>query len=517
MEVLTQDTQGNLYVTGTFTAYCDLLPGQDELFIPEAGSYSNFLLKLTPSGEIDWIKPIDFEIEKLLFRNSSMLFVGSFNRQANIDLRDTATYMVTPQVTGERDLLVAEWDSSGALLWAETCVSPEEVWGVDLIIDKLGNIIVVGNAIEEPVNVDPGVTDTTLPVSGTFPDLFVVKYNPGGEFVWARHWGESYSILLNSILSQNGGELLFVMETHGVGMDMDPTADTDWFAPTDPVKYSMMVKLSADGDYLWGRGLDMPKCTASINQSGMITLIGTEARPGFDLDFMSSNVTELSESADQFICRYNSDFEVLDLQELSLPVVTAVNANEEASHLSYERPDAIGVWSVDHTLTNEGQEAWLDVGNRARPQWVQTDSESVYLNVDQFSNLNIDLNNENTFVPWSGPGPNIDITYHYPLLIRLSRSHFDSLLPINPPLPSDDLRVYPNPATVSARIHFPVDSRAHSISVINSEGIVVRTISDLRGAMEFELNVESLTSGQYFLKAEFEHQKVMVRKFVVLK
>lgn len=97
------------------------------------------------------------------------------------------------QSLGERDAFVAKFNHLGALLWVRSVggkiggtypvqVINARAFGYALAVDKVGNVTLAGTFDGTNLTIPP------VRLKG-LQDVFVVKFNPLGEMVWARDYG----------------------------------------------------------------------------------------------------------------------------------------------------------------------------------------------------------------------------------------------------------------------------------------------------------------------------------------
>ncbi len=95
-------------------------------------------------------------------------------------------------------MFVAKYDVNGFFEWAKSAIS-DEAQGSDIAIDSAGNCFVTGY-----FRVASTFGTTTLESDGFF-DLFLAKYDPDGELLWARNSGTSVAINAAGIALDAGG------------------------------------------------------------------------------------------------------------------------------------------------------------------------------------------------------------------------------------------------------------------------------------------------------------------------
>lgn len=113
--------------------------------------------------------------------------------------KSTATFGTSVfSSAGVEDVFLVKYDPTGAFLWAKQFGGPSIDIGYDVAVDALGNCYVTGSFMGQSV-----FGNVTLQSSGISDyDAFLVKVDPAGNILWARHgggssWDESRGIALS--------------------------------------------------------------------------------------------------------------------------------------------------------------------------------------------------------------------------------------------------------------------------------------------------------------------------------
>jgi len=85
---------------------------------------------------------------------------------------------------GGSDICIQKLDSNGHLIWAKSIGGIEDEYGGIVTTDNSGNVYISGT-FQETVDFDPG-TDVFNLTSGGELDMFILKLNPDGNFIWAK-------------------------------------------------------------------------------------------------------------------------------------------------------------------------------------------------------------------------------------------------------------------------------------------------------------------------------------------
>lgn len=105
---------------------------------------------------------------------------------------DSADFDVTPgqqMITsnGFYDVFVQKTGPDGNLIWATSFGSASFEYGTGITADAQGNVYVTG-VFDTDTDFDPGVGTTILSSNGQ-QDIFLVKFDPSGNFSWAGNVG----------------------------------------------------------------------------------------------------------------------------------------------------------------------------------------------------------------------------------------------------------------------------------------------------------------------------------------
>ncbi|TGM56581.1 SBBP repeat-containing protein [Leptospira adleri] len=161
------DASGNVYTTGSTFGNLD---GQ-----PLSGTQDLFVVKYDGAGNKQWTK--------LLGSPSGSSLTAAFgivlDRSANVIYATgaTGTNLDGQTLTGIQDIFLVKYDSSGNRLWTRLLGNPggnESAFGITS--DSFGNVFATGQSI--------GGFDGIAAIGAQ--DLFVVKYDSGGNKQWSR-------------------------------------------------------------------------------------------------------------------------------------------------------------------------------------------------------------------------------------------------------------------------------------------------------------------------------------------
>lgn len=152
---------------------------------------------------------------------------------------------------GMADIFIQKTDSSGNFIWARSFGGALNDYGYAVTSDDSGNVIITG-LFQHKVVFDSGSPlDTSYSNGGS--DVFILKLNSSGNFVWKKTLGGTNFDVGFSIIADAQGNIYTGGEIVGT-VDMDPGTSTDIFSTSSGNK-GFIQKLSNNGSYEWSKVL----------------------------------------------------------------------------------------------------------------------------------------------------------------------------------------------------------------------------------------------------------------------
>lgn len=173
-----------------------------------------------------------------------------------------------------QDFYLLKLDASGNFVWAKRIGGASGDSGRSLVIDKLGNVIVTG-IFSSSADFDPGPGVFTLSASGS--DIFILKLDNAGNFIWAKQFGGLNSAYAAPIKLDASGNIYTTGYFRGT-VDFNPGPATYTLNSVSGTFDAFVLKLDANGNFIWvkqlggssddfGRGLDID-AVGNIYSSG---------------------------------------------------------------------------------------------------------------------------------------------------------------------------------------------------------------------------------------------------------
>jgi hypothetical protein len=223
--------------------------------------------------------------------NGDVLTVGYFDGTADFD-PGPGVFNLTS--LGSTDVFVSRMSSSGNLIWAKSLGGLTGNYGFGITLDNSGNCYLAGY-YQGTMDCDPGAGTFNITSVG-LNDLFIVKLNQSGDFVWAKSFGGLADEFVYTLTIDNNG-FAVISGTFSLTVDFDPgpgvanltaTGSTDVF----------VLKLDALGNFVWVKQLAGNSLTYSrevkCDATGNIFVYGWfQGTVDFNPGPLSNNLTAL--------------------------------------------------------------------------------------------------------------------------------------------------------------------------------------------------------------------------------
>jgi hypothetical protein len=195
------DRRGNSYVTGRLEGAATFGAGEaNQTELTSAGFTDLFVAKYAPDGALLWARSASgtgseegsgIATDR---RGNSYLtgfFAGLFGDRATFGAGEANQTELTS--AGDLDVFVAKYAPDGALLWARSAGGTDGDQAFGTATDRRGNSYVTGSFAGMATFGAGEANQTELISAGGFNDVFVAKYGPDGDLLWARSAGGTNS------------------------------------------------------------------------------------------------------------------------------------------------------------------------------------------------------------------------------------------------------------------------------------------------------------------------------------
>ncbi len=188
------DIYGNLIIAGIF-ASPSVTFDTDTLINTNALTSDIYVVKYDSVGNVIWAiseggTAQDDVLGMCTDPNGNILITGIFNGPSITF--DTITLMSS----GGKDIFIAKYDVSGNIVWAKSAGGNLDDYGMAICSDPTGNILVTGNFQSNSIIFDSAILTN---INTSEEDIFVVKYDPAGNVLWTQSAGGTYKDISSSI------------------------------------------------------------------------------------------------------------------------------------------------------------------------------------------------------------------------------------------------------------------------------------------------------------------------------
>ena len=220
----------------------------------DIGSFPAFLAKFQSNCTLAWVKSAANDTSSALTKvrtwpDGSLLTYGATVGSVTLGLGETNQ---TSMPTGP---FLARFNSDGTLAWARSTFVPTGATLVDFDTIPGGDYVVTG-IYTGTVTFSNGSLNVNLTSAGG-TDLFMARYNPTGQMIWARTAGGTGTDLVYAVRTRPDGSSLALGEfsapiTFGI---TEPNFTT--FSPLKPLD-SWVANFQANGNLAWATGGQVP-------------------------------------------------------------------------------------------------------------------------------------------------------------------------------------------------------------------------------------------------------------------
>jgi len=309
---LTADASGNIYVTGIFDGVTDFDPSGNTANLTSNGVGDILVAKYDAGGNYLWAFNMggtnEDRGESITTDAAGNVYVtGFFQDTADFDPSGNTANLIS---NGGDDIFVAKYDSSGNYLWAFNVGGPvnELGYSIAMATAATGDIYISGN-FGDTVDFDPSVSTAYLTSNG-FQDVYVAKYDAGGNYLWAFNVGGTSTDFGYSMATDTAGSGdIYVTGTFWDTADFDPSGNTAILISNGNFDI-FIAKYDATGNYQWafniGGGSFDEGLTITDDASGNVYLTGRFSNTADFDPSVNTGILTSNGMSDIFVAKYDS-------------------------------------------------------------------------------------------------------------------------------------------------------------------------------------------------------------------
>jgi len=202
------------------------------------------------------------------------------------------------------------YSQSVQLQWANTVSGNSGDYSLAVGSDAAGNVYSVGT-FTGTVDMDPGTGVFNMTAQGLH-DMFIVKYDANGNFVWAKQIGNDYvyNEEPRNMTVDPAGNVYITGNFFGT-LDFDPGPGVANLTCAGTGYAAFLLKLDQDGNFMWAKNIAQSDYgntghAVAVAASGNIYVTGIfQGVTDFDPGPANSNVSSSNSSQDIFISKFD--------------------------------------------------------------------------------------------------------------------------------------------------------------------------------------------------------------------
>lgn len=247
------DSDGNVFVTGTFDVTNDFDPGPGIYNLTAAGGADIFIMKLNKNGNLVWAKQIGGTIgddiaSGIAFDKTGNLFITGYF-YGSVDFDPGVADNILTANNSFSDVFILKMDTSGNLIWVKRVGGQAGDGAFGICFDTSDNILLSGN-FWETSDFDPGPGIQNL-TSLANADNFILKLTHEGDFIWVKQIGGAFVAIQSfSIKTDRDNNVITAGNFNGGTCDFDPGPATNIITSVNG-NTGYVLKLDANGHYVW--------------------------------------------------------------------------------------------------------------------------------------------------------------------------------------------------------------------------------------------------------------------------
>jgi hypothetical protein len=228
------DTQGNIYVCGAGSSNIDFDPGPGTVTLPGSG----FVAKYDADGNYIWATRSSGGSALAVDANENIYVTGYYVRGP---IHNPTEYA--------NDTYITKLSNTGVVQWSKLVSGKREDIAWSIAVDGDGNVIAGGSTLSDTLDLDPGPGVYNMIYVGGGFDVFLIKLDANGNFVWGGALTAEYPYDIKTDASNN----IFITGMFGGMADFNPGPGTYHItaAGADP----FILRLNPDGQLVWVKQL----------------------------------------------------------------------------------------------------------------------------------------------------------------------------------------------------------------------------------------------------------------------
>jgi hypothetical protein len=268
---ITTDTAGNVYITGKFEDTVDFDSGAGIFNLTSMGVHDIFITKLDASGAHIWTKQVGGDDEQwanaIAVDKSGNVYTTGWITRTTPATSGTADFDPGPGVynltsNAYNNAFILKLDASGNFVWAKQ-IEAGNSEGYGIVLSD-GYVYTAGG-FSSYADMDPSPAATYM-FHTLIADVYILKLDTAGNFVWARQiGGDNINVLsfcFATSIALDAQENVFTSGPYFGDPDFDPDTTVNYNLPATGISEGFLSKLNAAGHFSWAK---VTSGTSAIN------------------------------------------------------------------------------------------------------------------------------------------------------------------------------------------------------------------------------------------------------------
>ena len=296
---IADDDSGNTYISGSFISKFLIFGSATLCNTTDADTGDIFIVKYNSNGDVVWARSAGStrseSVTSLSVDDSGNVlvlggFCGGTMNFGSISISDT----------GHCPLFAAKYDKDGNILWAKAIGGSYVGHYNSVDADHDGNVFIAGYFNSPVLNLGPYTLINTSTGSG---DIFLAKYDPDGNILWAKKAGGTYEDYVNSMAVDDSGNAYIT------GSFLSPSIIFDSYTLTSAGENDIyLAKYDSSGNLQWAKRTGGPffenDSFVALDDSGNAYLTGSFSSPFITFD--QDTLTKSYPNANYFLTKFSA-------------------------------------------------------------------------------------------------------------------------------------------------------------------------------------------------------------------
>ena len=507
---MASDTSGNTYYTG---------------YMMDSSYYANhhfLLIKIDKNGVFEWIKNYPFAVSDTFETGNALVVDQKGFVYVAGEITDSFCNICT-QTVKVRDQFVIKYSPTGNVIWINRLNASKYIFQSpsEIIVSRNGNVFVAGSeSVYNPKTyqsssrgylqrITPfGKTNFLKRIKEVQPNsiaidnnndivfggrilsqnlyqlakIFIAKYSFFGDSLWARTFSESNKNGGAQYLKTDGSNNIYLLgQTDTITFYNNPRA--------------ILLKYDRLGTLLWHyKEPDRTYCRYSTS--------------GMQLDSKGNIYTAIymdnkgTTNEDWYISKFNS----YGLKKWSYLYDDSLNGNNYPTGIALDDQSNIFISGVLGKTYNPYMYGTMQLDSSGNRKWLKQ-----YTSIPRGNNFSIGIAFTGKSVVTGGYTSKGVCAVKYELATIVAPKLFVEEMSQSL---SNQIMLYPNPATDIIQIKMPTSFQNQTVSIINIYGGIVRQITSFKSNTLLSISTNDLPTGLYFVKVSGSDKTNYISSFV---